>query len=159
FADEAVESVAFDHTGRRLVVGSRIRSTSSGVLRLVDLEGGEKPAVLFNSKQWFGHVTFSWDDKWLAAACWDSTMAPGDAWIWRVAGPGHSFGQTSRLEHQDGVLYTTFSDSGQMVATASEDKTAMVWYQARDTWQSSLHPIACGGEAYICAFSRNGRWL
>jgi WD40 repeat protein len=159
FPDEIVECVAFDRTSSRLVVGSVLRATEHGMLRLINLQGSEKSAGLLNNTQRFGNVTFSEDGQWLAAACWDRTLYPGDAVIWRVAATGRSFDFVSRLKHRDGVLYTTFSDSGNMIATASEDKTAMVWYSSRGTWQSSLHPFACGGEAYACTFSHNGRWL
>jgi serine/threonine protein kinase/WD40 repeat protein len=160
FSGEVVECVAFDRTGRRLAIGSILQATESGVLRLVDLEASEQPAVLLSCEQWFGHVTFSGDDHWLAAACWDKTLDPLDALIWQVAEPGHPFGEPKyRLHHRDGVLFTAFSDSGQMIATASEDQTAMVWHRTNDTWQSSFRPLPCGGEVYACAFSHNGRWL
>jgi serine/threonine protein kinase/WD40 repeat protein len=158
FSNEVVECVAFDHTGRRMVVGSRLLATAGGVLRLVDLEASEEPAVLLRSKQRFAHATFSGDDHWLAAACWNPGLDHLDALIWQVPQIGQQFGEAIPLHHRDGVLFTAFSDTGQLIATASEDKTAIVWHRTNGVWQA-LHTLTCGGEAYACAFSHNERWL
>jgi WD40 repeat protein/serine/threonine protein kinase/class 3 adenylate cyclase len=160
FPNEVVESAVFDPEGRQLAVASTLRPTGAGVVRLLDLEAGpleiQNASVLLRSPQQIAQLTFSQDGQWLAASCWDETLNPGEAVIWRVAEPGRPFG---RLGHLDGVLFTAFSDSGRMIATASEDKTAMVWYRTNDTWQSSLRPLYCGGQVYACGFSHNGRWL
>jgi serine/threonine protein kinase/WD40 repeat protein len=158
FTNEIVECVAFDQKGRRLVVGSRLHETN-GVLRLLDLDAQKEPAVLLKSKQWFGHVTFSEDGQWLVAACWDRTLDPGDAFIWRVAEGDQPFGQPVQLHHMDGVLCTAFSPDSQMLATVSEDQTAIVWRQTDDTWKASSRPLRCDGQVYACAFSHDGRWL
>ncbi len=134
----------------------RVPATGCGVLRLLDLDAGKTNLVLPSSQQQINHVTFSRDGQWLAASCWDKTLAPGEAVIWRVDEPGRP---AARLPHKDGVLFTSFSDSGRMLATASEDKTAIVWRWTNDTWQSSFRPLDCGGEVYACSFSHNGRWL
>jgi WD40 repeat protein len=159
FPDEVVDCVAFEPTGRRLAIGCRVLKTNSGVLHMIDLDGNEKTAVLLNCTQWFGHVTFSRDGQWLAAACWDNSLDPGDAMIWQVPEPGRAFGKPIPLRHTDGVLYVAFSDTGEMVATASEDHTANVWCRTNSTWQLCLRPLPCGGEVYACSFSHNGRWL
>jgi WD40 repeat protein len=160
FPNETVESAVFDPKGRHLGVASTLLPANAGVVRLFDLEAGhpdvERAIVLLRSTQQVAHVTFSPDGQWLAASCWDDTLNPGEALLQRVAEPGRP---PSRLGHSDGVLFSSFSDSGQMIATASEDKTAMVWYRTNDTWQSSLRPLYCGGQVYACGFSHNGRWL
>jgi WD40 repeat protein len=156
FPDEVVECAAFDPKGRWLVVGSVLRATQHGVLRLVDLQASEKPPLfLTNDTQRFGNVTFSEDGQWLAAARWDITMDPGDAIIWQVAEPGHPSGL---LKHGDGVLYAAFSDNGRMIATASEDRSAKVWCLTNGTWLPRFE-LKCGGSVHSCAFSHNGRWL
>jgi len=159
FQGEIVESVAFDQAGRRLAVGSHVRGSDSGVLRLVDLETPGEAEVLRRHTQHFADLTFSRDDHWLAAAAWDITLNPADAVVWRVPEAGRPFGQPSFLHHLDGVLYAAFSDSGKMLATASEDQTAIVWRLAKGAWQPSLRPLRCRGQVYLCAFSHNGRWL
>jgi WD40 repeat protein len=159
FSNEVVEAVAFDHEGRRLAVASVLPHSGAGVLRLVDLEVSEKPEVLLRCPQRFAHMEFSRDGRWLVAARWDEGLDPGEAVVWHSDGPGRPFVQESRLPHLDGVLYAAFSDSGQAIATASEDQTAIVWQRTRGTWQPSLRPLRCGGEVYLCAFSHNGRWL
>jgi hypothetical protein len=126
---------------------------------MVDLEGSDKPTVLLNSNLWFGHVTFSADGRWLAAARWDKTTDPGDAMIWQVAEPGQAFSEPLPLHHMDGVLCVVFSDTGEMIATASEDHTAKIWRQTNRAWELCLRPLPCGGEVYACAFSHNSRWL
>jgi WD40 repeat protein len=158
FADEVVESVTFDQKGCRLAIGTRLRETS-GVLRLVDLETRKEPTVLLRCKQWFAHVAFSGDGQWLAASCWDRSLDPGDAFIWHVAEVDRPFGQAVQLHHTDGVLCTAFSDTGRMIATASEDQTAIIWHQTDGTWKASSRPLRCDGQVYACAFSHNGRWL
>jgi WD40 repeat protein/serine/threonine protein kinase/class 3 adenylate cyclase len=159
FTNEVAASAAFDPEGRRLALASTVRATGSGVLRLIDLDAGPTNVVLLTHKQQIAHVTFSRDGQWLAASYWDQTLDPGEAVIWRVAEPGRPFGQPDHLAHLDGVLFTSFSDSGRMLATASEDKTAIVWCRTHDTWQSFSRPLYCGGEVYACSFSHNGRWL
>jgi len=69
------------------------------------------------------------------------------------------FAEVARLAHLDGVLCTAFSDSSQMIATGSEDQTAIIWQWTRGAWQTSLRPLRCGGQVYACSFSHNGRWL
>jgi WD40 repeat protein len=159
FPDEIVECVAFDRTGRRLVIGSVLKPTERGVLRLVDLQANEKSAVLLTNWFRFGNVTFSADGQWLAAAGWDRTLYPGDAMIWPVAEPGQQFGKPFPLPHLDGVLFVAFSDSGRMIATASEDHTAKVWCRTNGTWQASPRLLRCEGEIHACALSHSGRWL
>jgi len=159
FTNEAVESVAFDPEGRRMAIASQDRTTEGGVLRLADLDAARRPTLLRRFRQRIAHVTFSGDGRWLAAACWDESMDPGAAVIWRVGERGRSFTEAGRLAHLDGVLYATFSDSGQTIATASEDQTAIVWHLADGTWEAPLRPLRCGGQVYACSFSHNGRWL
>ena len=159
FPGEGVESVAFDRQGRRMVAGWCQIANGTGVLRLFDLEGAGDPVVLLSSGQRIAHLSFSADGQWLVAACFDKTLDPGDALVWRVPGPGVPFGQPSRLHHLDGVLHAAFSDSGQVVATASEDQTAIVWHQNHGAWQAALRPLRCSGQVFACAFSHNARWL
>jgi serine/threonine protein kinase/WD40 repeat protein len=158
FPDEVVECVAFDQKGQRMAIGTRLRETN-GVLRLVDLETRKEPTVLPPFTQWFAHVAFSGDGQWLAASCWDLTLDPGDAFIWQVAEGDRPLGQAVRLPHMDGVLCTAFSDTGQMIATASEDQTAVVWHRENGTWKFFSRPLWCDGQVNACAFSHNGRWL
>ena len=158
FPDEVVECVAFDQKGQRLAIGSRLRETN-GVLRLVDLETRKEPTVLLRCKQWFADVAFSRDGKWLAAACWDLSLDPGDAFIWQVPEVDRPFGQAVRLHHMDGVLCTAFAETGQMIATGSEDQTAVVWHRENGTWKPFSGPLWCDGRVYACAFSHSGRWL
>jgi WD40 repeat protein len=160
FPDECVECAAFDAQARWLAIGSYRGATGSGVLRLVDLEANDKSFILCANKQWFASVAFSPDRQWLAAAHWDDTFDPGAAMLWEVMEPGRRWDQPSSLPHLDGVMCTAFWESGQRIATGSEDQTAIVWRRTNGTWQPSLRPLRCGGEVDLCAFSRqDGRWL
>jgi WD domain, G-beta repeat len=115
--------------------------------------------MLLRSRQQIAQVTFSGAGEWLAAACWDTSFAPGEAVIWRTGAAGQTPVEAGRLAHLDGVLYTAFSDSGQTIATASEDQTAMIWHRNNGAWEPALRPLRCGGQVFICSFSHNGRWL
>ncbi len=141
-----------------MAIGCRLRGTN-GVLRLRDLETGKEQGVLLQHTQWLAQLTFSGDGRWLAAACWDDTLAPGDAFIWRVSDLDQPRPQAVSLHHMDGVLCTAFSDTSQMIATGSEDQTAVVWHQRDGTWQAFSRPLRCDGQVYSCAFSHNSRWL
>jgi hypothetical protein len=164
FTNEIVTAAAFDPMGRTMAIATRRHSPDSAVLRAVDLEGTQPPVRLVPPRkliagQLIAHLAFSPDGHWLAAAYWDDTLAPGLAGLWHVVKTGSGFAEPESLPHLDGVLFTAFSDSSQMVATASEDQTANVWVRTNDTWQPSLRPFYCGGEVYLCSFSHNGQWL
>jgi len=156
--DEVVEAVAFDQTGGRLAIGSRQRG-AKGVLRLLDLETAKEPSLLLECKQSFSQLTFSSDGRWLAAACWDLSLDPGDVLVWRLSDLNRTNAGPVRLHHMDGVLCAAFSDTSQMIATGSEDQTAMVWRQRDGGWKASSRPLRCDGPVYACAFSHNSRWL
>ncbi len=156
---EPVDAVAFDEQGRRMVIGSHLPRSDSGVLRWVDLDAAGEPPVFMRSKQRFVHLAFSPDGKWLAAAESDKSLDPGAAVVWPLGEHGPLVQEPSRLPHRDGVLCTAFSDTSQMLATASEDQTAFVWRRSRNVWQPSPRPLRCGGEVHACVFSHNGRWV
>lgn len=156
---EPVDAVAFDGQGRRMVIGSHLPGSDNGVLRWVDLDASGEPSVFMRSKQRFVHLEFSPDGKWLAAAESDKSLDPGDAVVWPLEENGPRVQEPSRLPHRDGVLCTAFSDTSQMLVTASEDQTASVWRRIRNVWQPSPRLLHCGGEVHACVFSHNGCWV
>jgi RNA polymerase sigma factor (sigma-70 family) len=91
-------------------------------LRLWDTTTGRQ-RVLYEGKEWLGHVTFSPDGRTLAAVAWDR-QKKAEVRRWDVATGKELSGLRAREAH---IRALAFSPDGKTVATASGDKAGRLW--------------------------------
>ena len=103
---------------------------------------------------WADLCRFSPNGSYLAATCWDTSMAGRSAMIWDVA-TGKPVG--SPLRHGDGVLTAAFRGDPRRVVTGGEDNVAQVWDVA--TSRPVGLPLRHNGYVVDAAFSPDGRQL
>jgi WD40 repeat protein len=114
-----------------------------------DARTGKRRAVFPNSQQRFTCVSFSPDERWLAAG--DSG---GCVTVWDVVR-----GETVRTlrGHKGWVTSVSFRPDGRRLAAGGGDGVATVWEIV--TGQKSLSLPGPGGQFLRLVWSRDGRWL
>jgi len=133
-------------------------ATRTNRLRLHTLDGTLFSRDLLQTTMELKHVTFSPDGRWLAAAESDNKLNRASARLWRLT-PDDQWERAQQLPHLDGVLFTRFSDDGSLLATCSEDQTALIWGLADGQWRQWTRPLRADGQVVTCAFSSDNAWL
>lgn len=157
---EQIKHIALAPAGNLLatLAGTGSDETPANRLRLHPLDGSLFSRDLFQTDMDLEHVTFSPNGRWLAAAVSDDKLNRASARIWRST-PDDQWEPAQQLPHLDGVLFTRFSDDGSLLATCSEDQTALIWGLANGEWRNWTRPLRADGQVVTCAFSSDNAWL
>jgi WD40 repeat protein len=158
--EEEIVQIALRPQGDLLATLWRAPEAKAERLRLHQAEDGRLLAELFRSSGLLKHLAFSPDGRWLAVA--ESNPYSLDrfsARIWEASEGGRRWKETPPLPHLDGLLFVRFSGDSQLLATCSEDQTAIIWRLTNGTWRASARPMRCDGQVIACTFSSNHTWL
>jgi WD40 repeat protein/serine/threonine protein kinase/tetratricopeptide (TPR) repeat protein len=122
----------FSPDGKRIVTASRDHTA-----RIWDANTGRLLTEPLRHKNWVDSALFSPDGRRIVTASVDQTARVWDAESGRaltelppsdpVWDSAKGEWLTGRLQHGDPVWYAEFSPDGQLIVTASADKTARVW--------------------------------
>jgi WD40 repeat protein len=139
----------FDPLGDILALQSE---TTVALRRVTDGQLLYEPLACSNQ---ISHSEFSHDGQWALACCRDDQLTKCYARVWDVK-TGNPVGPP--LKHGDGVNFCCFSPDDALVATASEDYTAIVWDRA--TGAQLIPPVQHpGGILHSVAFDSTGKWF
>lgn len=134
--------------------GDRFATVSGCSLEVRSTQTGQRCFQPLNFLQPIHAAQFSPDGSKIVGCCWDPLLTKCYAQVWNAM-DGQPIGP--RLMHGDGVLSATFSPDGKLVATASEDFTAMVWNAV--TGQRLIPPAQHQEKVCTAAFSPDGKWF
>ena len=157
---EAIERIALGPAGTLLATVSSPAGGGppSKHLRLHHLDATLSSQELFRTTRELSHITFSPDGRWLAAAETDGQLDPASARLWELV-RDDGWVASAQLPHPDGVLFVEFSADSQLLATCSEDQTAIVWHLNDGAWRARTRPLRAHGQVIACAFSSDNAWL
>ncbi|MCI0464163.1 MAG: WD40 repeat domain-containing protein [Gemmataceae bacterium] len=151
----SAEAAAFSPDGRLIAVGGALEMlrgqfrTTTGVVRVCEVENGRELFTLAGHTETVTAVAFSADGKFLATSSADQT-----ARLWEVAQ-----GQEVLMlkGHTEAVTCLAFSPDGRRLATGSADRTVRVWDVANGEMRLALRGHT--GAISAVAFAPDGRAL
>jgi WD40 repeat protein len=145
-----VSTVAISRNGRYVITGSWAPDYAA---RIWDLSQSPQASPIKLSFKWrVFHVAVSPDDRWVAAASWDTT-----AQLLDLAKPG---AEPIFLQgHNARTLSVAFSPDSQWLATGNEDRTARLWNLTAADPSADAVVLQAPYKIGNVGFSPDGRWL
>lgn len=138
-------SVAFNHAGTQIAVGTGVGSVSLWSLK----DGRSSGSALNEAQAVVQALAFSPDDQLLAAASWLKGVFLWDVARRRLAVPP--------LPHPGRVFTVAFHPAGHWLASGGEDGSVRLWEPTTGLLAGPV--LEAGGKVHAVAFSPDGRHL
>jgi eukaryotic-like serine/threonine-protein kinase len=151
---KTVHAVAFHPSGKTFGTAS-----IDNIVSIWDCGSGEELYRIAGAAGTLHSIAFSRDGKWLAVAGNDDSIVLCDAADGKERKRFPAFDQKSPMNggHRNTVNGVAFSPDGKRLASASADKTVIVWNVAEGKQERKLEGHS--GRVYDVAFSPDGKLL
>jgi len=158
-----VNCVALSPDNQLVVSGSDDKT-----VRLWDVQTGIQIKCLKGDVSFVPYVAFSFDGKWIAAACrdenaimlWDLETAKKDGrfsrWVAEIRGPPRP---TRVIVHTDNIMSLAFSPTEPSIASGSINGEICIWDFRKDAHSLRTKIPGDGTVIYSLVYSRDGKKL